>query len=247
MADPRVSNQRPMARPADPNARASLIAAARKEFWRHGIHKARIEDITTSSGLSKGSFYLHFESKETLFRELVVELSGGMDALLNDRMRLERELFEKHGPVKKRELEEGSARLGDFEALNRRCDRAIFELLWAERDVAYVLLNGAQNTEFDGLIWALLDQQGRRIIESFEQLQKWGFCRLDVPLETLASMLIGAWLVLLRRMTVVREKPDFDLWLSGLNLVLEHGIDPREPEAPRKKVSPQKRYTRSTP
>lgn len=247
MADSRVNNCARMSRPADPNARAELIAAARKEFWRHGIHKARIEDITTSSGLSKGSFYLHFESKEALFRELVVQLTTGMDTLLSDRMRLEREFFEKSGPVKKRELEEGSARLGDFEEHNRRCDRAVFELLWAERDVAYVLLNGAQNTEFDGLIWALLDQQGRRIIESFEQLQKWGFCRRDIPLETVASMLIGAWLVLLRRMTVVREKPDFDSWLLGLNELLGRGINARAAETQHKKPSSRKHSTRSMP
>ena len=62
-----------MARPADPHARASLISAARREFVRHGIVGAHIEDITQACKLSKGAFYLHFESKEALFKVLVDE------------------------------------------------------------------------------------------------------------------------------------------------------------------------------
>src|SRR5437660_856533 len=56
-----------MARPADPNAKEALMAAARAEFARRGLRGARIEDITAACGLSKGAFYLHFESKEALF------------------------------------------------------------------------------------------------------------------------------------------------------------------------------------
>ena len=60
-----------MPRLADPNAKDSLVAAARAEFARKGLRGARVEDITSACGLSKGAFYLHFESKEALFGELV--------------------------------------------------------------------------------------------------------------------------------------------------------------------------------
>src|SRR5947209_9943840 len=65
-----------MPRPADPNAKEALIAAARAEFARKGLRSARIEDITSACGLSKGAFYLHFESKEALFGELVEAFFG---------------------------------------------------------------------------------------------------------------------------------------------------------------------------
>ena len=56
-----------MARPADPNAKEALVAAARAEFARRGLVGARVEDITAACNLSKGAFYLHVESKEALF------------------------------------------------------------------------------------------------------------------------------------------------------------------------------------
>jgi len=70
-----------MSRPADPTARSALVAAARAEFVRKGLRGARIEDITSAYGLSKGAFYLHFDSKEALFEELVRSLADDMEGL----------------------------------------------------------------------------------------------------------------------------------------------------------------------
>ena len=61
------------------------MAAARREFVRSGIQKARIEDITQACGLSKGAFYLHFESKEALFREVVQALEVKFEAMRQSR------------------------------------------------------------------------------------------------------------------------------------------------------------------
>ncbi len=45
-----------------------LIAAKAKElFIKKGYHKASMEDIRSHSGMSKGSIYYHFKSKEALF------------------------------------------------------------------------------------------------------------------------------------------------------------------------------------
>ncbi len=210
-----------MSRPADPHARAALIKAARKEFLRLGIQKARIEDITTACGLSKGAFYLHFESKEALFRGLVAQLSEGMDALLERRTREEEALYRKSGGPKKRE-----AALPALQALSRKNDREVLELLWAERDIAAVLLGGSQGTEFEGVIWAMVDREVRRVSASCDRLKKWGICRPDVPSEIIGSMLIGSWMMLLRHMTGLTEKPDLESWLDGLTRLVENGISP---------------------
>jgi AcrR family transcriptional regulator len=50
--------------------RARLIAAAREVFERDGFLTARISDIAASAGLSQGSFYHYFDSKEQIFREV---------------------------------------------------------------------------------------------------------------------------------------------------------------------------------
>jgi AcrR family transcriptional regulator len=50
--------------------RARLLDAARRVFERDGFLTARISDIAATAGLSQGSFYHYFDSKEQIFREL---------------------------------------------------------------------------------------------------------------------------------------------------------------------------------
>lgn len=50
--------------------RARLVDAAKLVFERDGFLEARISDIAEAAGLSHGSFYHYFESKEQVFREV---------------------------------------------------------------------------------------------------------------------------------------------------------------------------------
>ncbi|MDP9334394.1 MAG: TetR/AcrR family transcriptional regulator [Actinomycetota bacterium] len=50
--------------------RSRLIEAARGVFERDGFLTARISDIAATAGLSQGSFYHYFDSKEQIFREV---------------------------------------------------------------------------------------------------------------------------------------------------------------------------------
>jgi AcrR family transcriptional regulator len=50
--------------------RTRLIEAAKTVFERDGFLDARIIDIAEEAGLSHGSFYHYFESKEQVFREV---------------------------------------------------------------------------------------------------------------------------------------------------------------------------------
>jgi AcrR family transcriptional regulator len=68
--------------------RARLVAAAKEIFERDGFLDARISDIAERAGLSHGSFYHYFESKEEVFREVAAEvdarLSAPMDTVILD-------------------------------------------------------------------------------------------------------------------------------------------------------------------
>jgi AcrR family transcriptional regulator len=50
--------------------RARFLEAAKTIFERDGFLSARIGDISEAAGLSHGSFYHYFDSKEQIFREL---------------------------------------------------------------------------------------------------------------------------------------------------------------------------------
>ncbi len=51
--------------------RQRLLDAALKIFARNGFERATIDEIVREAGFSKGAFYVHFESKEDLFWEIL--------------------------------------------------------------------------------------------------------------------------------------------------------------------------------
>jgi AcrR family transcriptional regulator len=51
--------------------RDAILAAALDEFSARGFAATRLEDIAKRAGVAKGTIYLHFADKETLFEEIV--------------------------------------------------------------------------------------------------------------------------------------------------------------------------------
>lgn len=50
-----------------------LLVEGRRSFEARGLKKTSVEDLTKAAGISQGSFYLFFGSKEELFFELLQE------------------------------------------------------------------------------------------------------------------------------------------------------------------------------
>jgi AcrR family transcriptional regulator len=51
--------------------RDAILAAALEEFSASGFAAARLDDVARRANVAKGTIYLHFADKETLFQELV--------------------------------------------------------------------------------------------------------------------------------------------------------------------------------
>ncbi len=64
--------------------RDRLMEAGRSCFLRYGPRKTTIEDVVRPAGIAKASFYLFFDSKESLFVELMLEeMPAMMERLLD--------------------------------------------------------------------------------------------------------------------------------------------------------------------
>lgn len=213
-----------MARKADPQAREALIAAARREFLKSGLAKARVEDITAAVGLSKGAFYLHFPSKESLFTQLVMAFTTEVSAYTEARETTTRAL------VTRLQHSHAESVAHELLALDAEEDRKLLELLWPWRDVCEVLISGSAGTAFGGVLWKLLDSQMARLHTEFEELQRSKLVRADLPRELLADMVVGTYLLLTRRLVTLNEKPDFTPWVGALHAVLSNGIGVTTPE-----------------
>jgi AcrR family transcriptional regulator len=86
----RVENEKPNGPRSRKGAqtRARLLDAAKEIFEETGFLDARISDIAERAGLSHGSFYHYFDSKEEVFREVATvvddELSEPLDTIILD-------------------------------------------------------------------------------------------------------------------------------------------------------------------
>jgi len=51
--------------------RQRILNHARDVFARRGYHDAKIDDIVAAAGIARGTFYLYFDDKRTVFEEIV--------------------------------------------------------------------------------------------------------------------------------------------------------------------------------
>ncbi len=70
--------------PVKPRARrkaerpAEILDAAFEEFVEHGYAAARLEDVAKRAGVTKGTIYFYFETKERVFDEMIRHVSGSL-------------------------------------------------------------------------------------------------------------------------------------------------------------------------
>lgn len=70
---------------ASDERRRIILTAALEVFSRHGFAAARLDDVAAQAGVAKGTLYLYFPNKQTLFKELIRSyLSPLFDKLAQD-------------------------------------------------------------------------------------------------------------------------------------------------------------------
>lgn len=63
-----------------------LLDAAAGEFGALGFHEASIAGVTTRAGVALGTFYVYFDSKESVFRALVDDMGRMTRAFIAERV-----------------------------------------------------------------------------------------------------------------------------------------------------------------
>ena len=72
--------------------RRLIVDAAQRTFARRGYVNVGIEDIVTEAGVSRGTFYTYFESKISVFREVMDKVSRTSDRMVSHRLETESQL-----------------------------------------------------------------------------------------------------------------------------------------------------------
>jgi AcrR family transcriptional regulator len=184
-----------MPRPADPHARSSLLRAAEEVFAERGLAAAKVEDIAKRAGVSKGGFYLHFESKEAAFRQIVETFLANCAAFFAS-------------PSEYPDVPEEPDELLDF-CIER--DVRIYEFLWSSRAVLRVL--PACQGDYLYLIDAFrrdIDRRNREWIEHFVSI---GLFRTGLDVDLASALMGGAYHDLTIKMVGHETRPPLERWL----------------------------------
>ncbi|CAO5249192.1 TetR/AcrR family transcriptional regulator [Frankia sp. AgKG'84/4] len=171
--------------------RARLLDAAKAVFEEDGFLEARISDIAEKAGLSHGSFYHYFDSKEQIFREVAMALSDFLNTPLDT------VIFEPGSSLTPRE----------------RIRASNWEYLDNYRKEARIIGVIEQVSRYDAeLNSARFEHQRRdtdRVVVSIRQLQRRGFVDEAVN-PVLAAFALGAMVARFAEMWLVQQHVDFD-------------------------------------
>ncbi len=67
----------------------AILEAAERVFVRDGYHETKMADVAAETGVSVGTLYNYFESKELVFASIIERGQTEMDALLDEAARTE--------------------------------------------------------------------------------------------------------------------------------------------------------------
>lgn len=118
----------------EPNARESLMAAARTLFTQKGYAATSVVEITQLAGISVGSLYYHFGGKQEIFLAMHEDYVLRQDQRVRDALHIVKE-----------------AGITDPRRLFVVGTRAYLRGVWEDRDVSRVLADGETPSGFSSV------------------------------------------------------------------------------------------------
>jgi AcrR family transcriptional regulator len=197
-----------MPRPADRRVKIELLRAAEAVFVDHGLAAAKVEDITARAGVSKGAFYLHFESKDDCWRQIVEAFMAKLATCLDA------------PPVSGGSVEAFVAQLAEHQAH----DVEIFEFCWQNRGLMGMLFTGGGGAPYAYLMDEFAERVAEQIRSWGRQLVAAGIYRADVDPDVLPALVSGAYERLVREMIKASRRPDIEAWVRQAQALFTRGL-----------------------
>lgn len=125
--------------------RSRLLEAGKEEFRNKGFLKASLRSICRKADVTTGALYFFFESKASLFEEIVEETAGSLEQIAGG--------FADSQKEKSMQPDE--------------YDRLVINFIWENRDIARILINGAEGTKYENFWEDTCKKMEQLLQESF--------------------------------------------------------------------------------
>ena len=199
-----------MPRPADRRTKIELLRAAESVFVENGLTASKVEDITARAGVSKGAFYLHFESKTDCWRQIVEAFLAKLATCLD--------VAPASGPGTAPDA--FAAQLATWHAH----DVEIFEFCWQNRGLMGMLFAGGGGAHYAYLMDEFADRVSAHIEGWARHLIAAGVYRPDVDPTLLPALISGGYERLVREMLKQPRRPDLEAWASQVQAFFMRGL-----------------------
>ncbi|MEZ4299159.1 MAG: TetR/AcrR family transcriptional regulator [Polyangiaceae bacterium] len=197
-----------MPRLADHRTKIELLRAAELEFAEHGLASAKVEAITARAGVSKGAFYLHFDSKEDCFRTIVEGLLARIAACVDSVDLLT------STPTSLEELLEGGL----------SHDIALLEVCWQSRGLMRMLLDGGGGAPHAYLLEEFRERTRKLSEEILCRFVQMKLYRDDIEPRVVSGLISGAYERLIQDLIRQEKKPDIAAWCRQLLDLITRGL-----------------------
>jgi AcrR family transcriptional regulator len=147
--------------------RAGLLRGARELFAERGLSRVTSHDIARRAGVAAGTFYLHFDDKESIFREIVLDTIA----------------------VLQKELQRSMEDADDAHVGIRAQAEALMDFAEANRNL--VLIVFGPDSAIAGLESDVLDFMATHVAEVLERRAAAGEIRTDLDPVVTAQALVG--------------------------------------------------------
>lgn len=179
--------------------RERIIQAAIESFGQTGFDRTKMDDVAKRLGLSKGTIYLYFKSKEELF-------TGICQHNMNENMK-NQALF-----TRKENIASDAEQIYDTIRKN-------------ERDMDKVMLEMVVESTRNPRLKKIMHEQHmmihRHVVEEVRSKVESGFIRRDVDVDSLATALVALYDGLaINRMLGMSEQANKKAWIVAVQALL---------------------------
>ena len=186
-----------MSRPADRRTKIELLRAAEAVFVERGFEAAKVEHITARAGVSKGAFYLHFQSKEDCWTQIIEAFLAKLAACVE--------------PPLEASVDSVQA-IRDQLARWHAHDVEILEFCWQNRGLMRTVLAGGGGASHAYLIDELAERIAKQAAAWVRHAVDVGLYRPGLDPVIVASMMSGAYDRLVRDLIKEPRRPDLEAW-----------------------------------